>query len=409
MTTEDWKNDSRKIFPRINWKENSINPGKVAEAVNQVWKKKILCFNAPKPIMKRSPTNFNLIRTLKLHKEENKNDKAQQTNISIPINNYRNNKINIYTRNILLEKDLSKFLNRKIESFSDRNFKTKKFKQESDIYEIDKINIPNLKEKFSKPFKIKRILIAKIIKDIKSLNKKNSIKRKLSRKNEHFVAFDSPSFNKPFSDITPKSNRSAISLKQITNSREENKKKFQDSINDIESKIFSTHLNKKKKSKKKEIFFWNFNNKSTRNIKKNQTINLSNIEYVKKWGLSKSLYFDKLNGRQGKINNQIKFHYLERLHNFTPKYDSVLCNDSKLYIKYNRELNIEFNQYKKNMIRKFIYNHLNIMNNRGNNYNILNYLNKRKFENQKIILNNKKKNNRIEEKFVYFNKKSNNY
>ena len=96
MTTEDWKNDSRKIFPRINWKKNSINPGKVDEAVNQVWKKKFLCFNAPKPIMKRSPTNFNLIRTLKLLKEENKNDKAQQTNISIPINNYRNKKIIYY-------------------------------------------------------------------------------------------------------------------------------------------------------------------------------------------------------------------------------------------------------------------------------------------------------------------------
>ena len=243
------------------------------------------------------------------------------------------------------------------------------------------------------------------------MNKKNSIKRKLFRNDDHFVEFDSPSFNKPFSDIIPKSNSSAISLKQITNicSREENKKKFQDSINDIESKIFSTHLNKKKKSKKKEIFFWNFNNKSTRNIKKNETINLSNIDYVKKWGISKSLSFDKLTGRQGKINNPTKFHYIERLHNFTPKYDSVLCNDSKIYIKYNRDLNIEFNQYKKNMIRKFIYNHLNIMNNRGNNYNILNYLNKRKFENQKIILNNKKKNNRIEEKFVYFNKKCNNY
>ena len=41
MNTNDRKNDSKEIFPRINWKENSINPGNVDEAVNQVLKKKI--------------------------------------------------------------------------------------------------------------------------------------------------------------------------------------------------------------------------------------------------------------------------------------------------------------------------------------------------------------------------------
>ena len=354
--------------------------------------------------MKRAPTNLNLIRTLKLNKEENQNDKSIQTNISIPINNYRNKMINTYIRNIILEKERRKFLNRKNLPFSDRNVITKKFKQESDIYNIYKYNIQNLKEKLSKPVNIKKILIAN------SLNKKKSNKRPLFRNNNNFIAFDSTSFYKPFSDITPKSNKSTIILNQISNicSREKIKKKFQDSKNEIESKIFSTPLNKQMKSKKKEIFFWKLNNKSTRNKKENETNNLNNNEYVKKWDIPKSLSFDKLTGREGKINNPIKFHYLERLHNYTPIYDLVSCNDNKSYIKYNPNLNIEFNQYKKNMTRKFICDHLNLMNNPGNNYNILNYLNKRKFENLKKILG-KKKQNRTEEKFVYFNKKSNNY
>ena len=119
--------------------------------------------------------------------------------------------------------------------------------------------------------------------------------------------------------------------------------------------------------------------------------------------MPKSFSFDKLIGRKPESKNLIKFHCLERLYEYSPKYDSVLSNGNKAYIKYNPDSNKDFNGYKKFMTRKFICNHMSIVNNPGNNYNIMNLLNEIKLKKRKII--NRKKLNKILEEFIYFNKK----
>ena len=95
-------------------------------------------------------------------------------------------------------------------------------------------------------------------------------------------------------------------------------------------------------------------------------------------------------------------HLLERLYEYTPKYDSILSNNSKSYVKYNHDIKNDFKQYKINSARKFLYNRLNIMNNPSNNYNIINILNEQKLKEQQKI--EKKKFDKILEEFVYYHK-----
>ena len=69
--------------------------------------------------------------------------------------------------------------------------------------------------------------------------------------------------------------------------------------------------------------------------------------------------------------------------NLEPNYDSILCNQNKVYVKYSNDFNKDFKHYKINSTRKYIYNSSSIMNNPGTNYNIVNVLNKHKEMEQK--------------------------
>jgi hypothetical protein len=252
---------------------------------------------------------------------------------------------------------------------------------------------------------IKNKLIANSIKDTKLWKKDNHSQRTLLR-NNNSTLFNHTSAHISFTNETLKNNKSMINFKEFSDNmkyKEKNKNKFHDSLNAIEPKLLSMPKYKKKKLKEKEIFISKLNIKPIYFDKKSKNVNINHVDYTKKWNLPKSFSFDKLTGRQKEIKNPIKLHYVERLIEYTPKYDSVLCNENKAYIEYNPNLNKDFTHYKKNITRKFIHNHLNIVNNPGNNYNIINLLNEKKQEEQKIL--DKKKLNKIVAEFIYFNQK----
>ena len=252
---------------------------------------------------------------------------------------------------------------------------------------------------------IKNKLIANKIKQINLWNKEYYNKRKCFRKINNSTIFNHTSANMSFSNETFKSNKSMMNLKHLPNNityREKIRKKFHDSLNAIEPKMLSIPKFTKNKSKEKEIFIWRLNIKPIKSNKKCKKIKLKNIDYIKKWDLPKSFSFNKSPGRQKEMKNTIKLQCLERMYEYNPKYNSVECNDKKAYLKYNPDLKKDFKSYKKNITRKFIYNHIGIMNNPGYNYNIINILNERKLVKQKIL--EKRKLHKILEEFIYFNK-----
>ena len=152
----------------------------------------------------------------------------------------------------------------------------------------------------------------------------------------------------------------------------------------------------------KNIFISKLNLKSNRKEKK-----IKYDKYKKKWDLPKSFSFEKISGRQKHSKNPIKLQKLERLFEYKPNYDSILCNENKAYVKYNNNFKKDFKTIKINSHRKYICNWSNIMNNPGNNYNIINVLNKQKEIQQKKIEDNKII--KILEEYIDYNKKMNEY
>ena len=100
------KNDSRKILPKMNWNEKSN------EAINKSRLKNILYFNDPKIIIKRSPSNDNLINLNKSHRliKDITNDEIEKTTTFNQINSDINETINNDIRKNILEYEFKKFL-----------------------------------------------------------------------------------------------------------------------------------------------------------------------------------------------------------------------------------------------------------------------------------------------------------
>ena len=409
MSIDEGKNDSRTILPKINWKEEkdmNNKSKKEKETLNKIWTKRLLKFGPQKQAIKRSPTNINLYNnSLRLNKVEiTTNEKIENTSIFTPVNSIINETVNNNTRNNIIESEFKKFLKNTNQNVSNKNQKKKLFKDALNLNDIYRFKYKN-KNKLNKLSMIKNKLIANSIKDTKLWKKDNHSQRTLLRNNNSTI-FSHTSGYMSFVNETLKNNKSMINFKEFSDNikyRKKNKSKFHDSLNAIEPKILSIPKYKKMKLNEKEIFISKLNIKPINVDKKSKNSNSNHVDYTKKWNLPKSFSFDKLTGRQKEIKNPIKLHCLERLYEYTPKYDSVLCNENKAYIEYNPNLNKDFTHYKKNITRKFIYNHLNIVNNPGNNYNIINLLNERKQEEQKIL--DKKKLNKIVAEFIYFNQK----
>ena len=369
---DEGKNDSRKILPKINWNEKfNHNNKKSKEIVDKVPPPNLLYFNEPKQLIRILPINFNLInlnKSFKLNKKIENDEIEKSTNFN-QINSDINKTVNNEIRNIILDYELKRFLNSPKHPLIEMKSKSQSLIEKLNSNNIFKMKYNN-STRLNKQSLLKNKLIAIKLKDIKVLNKENPSDRKYLRNDNKSSIF----------------NRTSIYMSLI------------------ESKIFSSSINKNKKLKEKEIFISKLNIKSSSdNNKKYKNIKLNNLDYKKKWDLPKSFSFAKLIGRKPESKNLIKFHCLERLYEYSPKYDSVLSNGNKAYIQYNPDPNKDFNRYKKFMTRKFICNHMSIVNNPGNNYNIMNLLNEIKLKKQKII--NKKKLNKILEEFIYFNKK----
>ena len=360
------KNDSRKILPKINWNEKSN------EAINKSRLKNILYFNDPKIIIKRSPSNDNLINLNKSHRliKDITNDEIEKTTTFNQINSDINETINNDIRKNILEYEFKKFLKSTKRHTLEKKSKKKLIMEKLNMNNIYRFKYKN-RDKLNKPSILKNKLLVNKMKDIKLLHKENLTNRKFLRNYNKSGIFNKTSLYMSFSNETLKSNNSMMNIKQ----QADNKNKFHDSLNAIEPKISSLPLYQKKKQNEKEIFISKLNIKSPDDNQKCKNIKLNNVDYTKKWDLPKSFSFEKLVGRKRETKNPIKFHFLERLCEYTPKYDSVLSNGNKAYINYNPDLNKDFNHYKKYITRKFICNNTNIMNNPGNNYNRLNLLN----------------------------------
>lgn len=398
MSIDESKNDSRKILPKINWETNKEKE-QFSENVNSLRLKKSPYFKPLKPLIKRTPTNYHLIKILKLQKEvkKNNNDDLKPSN---------NNKKNYSSVNNI--KSLNELVNEKKIDIIQYEFpllnNSKNKLQENnensqlgenplnknDIYRINNIN----KKHGNKSAIISNKLIANRILSVKLSNKgKNNNKKYMIRNKHYWLGYSPSSAFISFSNENRKNNNSMINLYQNPNTNINN------SINIIEPKL-NVPSSKGIKNGEYSIFISKLNIKSISNTKRYKSF--KNNAYVKKWDLPKSFSFDKITGREKEIKNPIKLHLLERLYEYTPKYDSILSNNSKSYVKYNHDIKNDFKQYKINSARKFLYNRLNIMNNPSNNYNIINILNEQKLKEQQKI--EKKKFDKILEEFVYYHK-----
>ena len=388
------KNEFRNILPKINWKEE------LNEIINKSKIKNLLYFNNPEIIIKRSSTNDNIINLNKSHRLNKKraNDEIEKTTIFNQINGNRNETINNNIKNNILEYEFKKLLKSTKRVTLERKSKNKLIMEKINSNNIYRNKYKNRGNLNITSILTNKLLVTKIM-ESKLLYKENLTNRKSLRNDNKTSIFNKTSLYMSFSKETLKRNNSMINIKQKT----DNKNKFHDSLNAIEPKISTLPLYQKKKSKEKEIFISKLNIKSPEDNHKGKYFKLNNVDYMKKLDLPKSFSFDKLPVRKRETKNQNKFQFLERLGECSPKYDSVISNGNKAFINYNPDLSKDFNHYKKYIKRKFICKKTNRMNNTGNNFNIMNLINEKKHEEQKIFV--KKKINKILEEFIYFNKK----
>ena len=409
MSIDEQKTDSLRILPKLNWKiadkEKSFKINKHLELFRKNKNNNFQNFGLLKPIVKRTPTNFHLIKVLKLKNEDFKenNNIINRKNLT-PFNLDQTDIIN---SNSILDQKFSLIL--KKTKFYTLKSKTNEKLEHNKLNKIDvydsKNKINNNEEIGHKSAIIRNKLIANKILNVRLYNKAKFFKKKLYR-NKNFPSLFSPSsayisFKKEANNI----NKSMINLNKNNSINLDNSSKsmtnIDNSLNSNGSTNLSPHLSKNKRSKEKAIFISKLNIK-TKTTPKHK--NLKSIKYIKKWELPKSFSFEKLTGRVKEIKSPIKLKILQRLYEYTPNYDSILCNDNKAYVKYNPDLNQDFKQYKKYKTRKFVYNNSNIINNPGNNYNIINMINERKIKERKKI--DEKKLLKIMEDFIYNYKKN---
>jgi hypothetical protein len=411
MNKDGAKNDSRKILPKINWKneieKKSPKNEKCDDKNNKIIFNKLLNFKIPKiTIIRRIPTNIHLTNILKPLKEEIKNMNKNSVGIQSEINksttlkNVENEKTEIVNINNinLIEREFPMLLkntkNKFFKSNSNNSFEESKI-DNRDIYTINDSN----KKEENNTNVISNKLIANRIKSVRLLHKGKIFKKKQLFRNKNIsLGFTSSSSRHISFTKEPKKNNSClISLNKFQDNTNDNI-----SINSLERKKIISPFSKGQKLDLKGLFISKLDIKT---IHINKTFkNKKHKNYKKKWDLPKSFSFNKISGRQKEIKNPIKFICLERFFEYNPNYDSILCNSNKAYVKYNHNLKNDFKQYKINSTRKFVCNSYNIMNNPGNNYNILNILNERKMEEEKIY--NKKKLDKILEDFIPYHKKN---
>ena len=398
MSLDGSKNDSRMILPKINWersakeKSSLIQKEQYSESFNNMRLKKPHYLNPIKPIIKRDPTNYQLIKILKINKEEIKNNHSD-LKINIDKKNYsqmnhkksQNELVNDKKVNII-EYEFPLLRRQLLKSKSNTKIASNQLKI-NDIHRINHIN----KKYGNKSAIISNKLIANKIRNVKLSNREKNGRHGYMVRNKHYLSDYSPSSAYvSFSNETRKNNN--IPNTNINNS-----------INIFELKL-NTPLPKLKQDENQNIFISKLNIKSTSYIKRDKRF--SHNIYVKKWDAPKSFSFEKITGREKEIKNPIKLQLLERMFEYSPNYDSILSNNSKSYVKFNNDIKNDFKQYKINTTRKYIFNRLNIMNSPSNNYNIINILNEQKLKEQQKI--EKKKLDKILEDFVLYHKNMNN-
>ena len=399
MSIDESKNDSRKILPKINWESNKEKE-QYSENVNSLRLKKSPYFKPLKPLIKRTPTNYHLIKILKLKKETKKNNiddlKMNDNNIKknySPQNHRKNLNRLINEKKIDIIQYEFPLLNNSKNKLQENNENSQigeNSLNKNDIYRINHIN----KEHGNKSAIISNKLIANRILSVKLSNKgKNNYKKYMIRNKHYWLGYSPSSAYISFSNESRKNNNSMINLHQNPNTNINN------SVNIIEPKL-NVPSPKGIKDSEHGIFISKLNIKSISDTKRYKSFKYNG--YVKKWDLPKSFSFDKITGREKEIKNPIKLHHLERLYEYTPKYDSILSNNNKSIVKYNHDIKNDFRQYKINSTRKYLHNRLNIMNNPSNNYNIINILNEQKIKEQQKL--EKKRLNKILEEFVNYHK-----
>ena len=393
MNLDDSKNDSRKILPKIKWevkeKKNPTFTQKEpsSESFSTIRAKREIFLKSPKIFFKRSPTNYHLIKLDKLTKASLNINNSESQNIYTPINN-SNNKIELVNpkKRDIIESEFPLILNNRNNQLPKSNTNDQldqNVLNMNDIYRINHIN----KKNGNKSAIISNKLIANRLLSVKLSNRdKNIPKRYLIRNKNYGLSYSPSSAYISFSNETQKNNNTNI----------------HNSFKNNETKLLPLSL-KEKNVDIQALFISKLNMKSISETKRSKRF--KKIKYVKKWDLPKSFSFNKIAGRQKEIKNPLKLKYMERFFEYTPNYDSILCNNNKAYVKYNPDLKKNFKYYKINNTRKYVFNRLNIMNNPGNNYNIINLiLNEQKEKEQRKY--EKKFLDKILNEFIHYHKKN---
>lgn len=393
MNLDDSKNDSRKILPKIKWevkeKKNPTFTQKEpsSESFSTIRAKREIFLKSPKIFFKRSPTNYHLIKLDKLTKASLNINNSESQNIYTPINN-SNNKIELVNpkKRDIIESEFPLILNNRNNQLPKSNTNDQldqNVLNMNDIYRINHIN----KKNGNKSAIISNKLIANRLLSVKLSNRDKNIPKRYLIRNKHYGLSYSPSSAYiSFSNETQKNNNTNI----------------HNSFKNNETKLLPLSL-KEKNVDIQALFISKLNMKSISETKRSKRF--KKIKYVKKWDLPKSFSFNKIAGRQKEIKNPLKLKYMERFFEYTPNYDSILCNNNKAYVKYNPDLKKNFKYYKINNTRKYVFNRLNIMNNPGNNYNIINLiLNEQKEKEQRKY--EKKFLDKILDEFIHYHKKN---
>lgn len=173
------------------------------------------------------------------------------------------------------------------------------------------------------------------------------------------------------SNISINKNKLSSDNLSLSNESKNEKEKNNIKINKIKKKILSS-----KAKSSHNIFISNLNIRDDLNSGKERKINEK--KYRKKWDLPKVINFDKITGRYKENKNPIKHHVCERAYDYSPNYELILFNDKKAYVKMGKDNKNKFKNYKINITRKYLCNHINIINNSGNFYNILKILKEEK-------------------------------
>ena len=396
MSSDSSKNFSRQIYPTKDWeikrKDKLPSPQKeqFTEIFNAILFKKLNNFKPLKPVNIKKPIINHLIKKTNLNKEEikinNKDlEKEENKNNYSPLdfNKYSNESITSKSKKINMKDFGMALLSRSKSQLNNNESDNKKFQNVFNMIDIYKSNSINKKQENTPVVANNKLIPNKLL----NINLSNKEKNNLELKNKYYHLGYSPS---SAFKATPKNNNLIINLRKNRNI------KINTPIQRLLPKLNTSLSKEKKEDNIKKIFISGLNDESSQNSKRFR--NLKQNSYIKKWDLPKTFSFDKVIGRQKKIKNPIKLHLLERFYEYSPKYDSVLCNNSKSFVKYDNDIKTDFKQYKINETRKYVFKRLNIMNSPSNNYNIIHLLNDKKQKEKEKI--EKRKESKILEYFI---------